>query len=92
MNSIPLEYIPVTSNRRRKRTVIKTRTAATPLRPEEYNALRELSHKNGVSISAYLRSIIIDALVEEGFDARRFRQEGNSPSREGSEATGDSTQ
>lgn len=72
----------------KKRFVVKERTVASRLSSEEYWAVKKLAAKNNVSTAEYIRGIIIDALVEEGYDARRFRQEGNSPGREGSEATG----
>lgn len=62
------------------------KTVASLLYPEEYNALRELAHKHNCSVSQYLRGIIVDAIVEDGFDARRFRSPRNTQGREGPEA------
>lgn len=72
----------------KKRFVLKERSVASRLSSEEYWAVKKLASKNNVSTADYIRGIIIDALVEEGYDARRFRQEGNPQGREGSEATG----
>lgn len=37
-----------------------------------FDALFELAKRNNVTVTAYIRAIITDALVEEGFDGIQF--------------------
>lgn len=80
------------SHVRKKLYVRKVKTIGAMVNPEEYSAIQSLAHKHGVTVSAFVRAIITDALVEEGFDARRFRSPGNTQGRESLEASGNPRQ
>lgn len=43
------------------------RTIAATLFDEEYDAARVLADKHNIAISAWFRSIVVDALVDEGY-------------------------
>lgn len=50
--------------------------------------LDAICKNHGINRHEYIRSIVVDALVEDGFDALRCREsQGRSPSRETSEAS-----
>lgn len=54
------------------------RTVLVNLHSEEFDGLYATAAKHNVSVSAYLRSIVVDALVEEGFT---FVQRGGTKGR-----------
>lgn len=56
---------------------------ATDIAPEAYNALKEVSERNRVGVSAYVNAIILDALVDEGYtniDIQCVRAQRRTPS------------
>jgi hypothetical protein len=68
------------------------RTVGCRLSNEEWEAYSRMCKRNGVGFSDMLRAIVIDALIEEGYDALRCREsEGRSSSRETSETCGATT-
>lgn len=69
----------------RRHTVMKERSVGTRLPTQEYWALRDLAEHHHVTVSQFIKGIIVDALVEEGFDARRFRSPGDTQGREASQ-------
>lgn len=57
--------------------------ARTCLWPAEYDALKALAERNKVPLDEYLRAIVVDVLVEEGFDGLQCRRtKGHSQSGE----------
>lgn len=77
---------------RRRELPIDAHFLGLNIHPDAYQALKELATRNKVTVSWYVRAIITDALVEEGFDERRFRPEGNSQGREAGQANGAAAQ
>ena len=57
-----------------------------------YAAIRYLAHSNKVTITAYVRSIIVDAVADEGLNVEYRREEGCPPGRESREASRSPTQ
>ena len=69
-----------------------TKLTGVYLVPEVRLALGRAAERNNVTISEYLRAIIIDALVEEGFDfshVQRQRAQGCPKAGEAGQTRGD---
>jgi hypothetical protein len=65
---------------------------AVRLSEGEWNAFQELRNRHNVTAQQLLHGIVIDALVEDGFDALRCREsEGRSDDGETSEVGGATT-
>jgi len=63
---------------------------AVRLSDGEFNAFVQLRDRHNVTAQQLLHAIVIDALVEDGFDALRCRQsEGCEDTGEASETRGD---
>jgi len=69
----------------------KRRIARMVLSTEEYSAISRLAGRNNVSMSDYLRAIVIDVLDEEGIHVRPIGSQVSSLAREASQASGAST-
>ena len=62
---------------------------AVRLSDQEHGALLDTCRKNNVTMQALMRAIVLDALVDEGYDALRCEQsEGCESSAEISEGRG----
>jgi hypothetical protein len=69
-----------------------TKTVSCRLTTGEWLAFQQICEKHNVSYQELFHSIIIDALVEEGYDALRCKQqEGREGSGEASETCGATT-
>lgn len=65
------------------------RTLAACVTVPEYDAFTELAKRHNVPMSTYLRAIVVDALVEEGFVfVQRIGKARGTSGREGFEASG----
>lgn len=58
--------------------VNKRRTVCANIFPEEYDAIHAIAARNNVTLSEYLRAIIIDVIDEEGHATQRRGQTGHS--------------
>jgi len=77
--------------KRRKMTYMN-RHVATCLTSDENAALREHARKSGIKVAVFIRSIIVDALCEEGYDfSERSRSKISSQIGEGLPTGGYST-